>query len=311
MAGATHHTRGTTTTPISNGAVPHNADMGESSFTSKYRDAVRENGSLLCVGLDPNPKRMPKGMDLADFLCGVVHATKHLVCAYKPNSPFFEATGAAGFEALEQVIAEIRPTGIPVILDSKRADIPDTSEFFAVSAFEHFKADAIVANPYLGSDALEPFFSREQKHTFVLCRTSNQVGASEFQNLLVGPDQHSLYIEVARRAKEWNTRGNVGLVAAATDTAATKQIRETCPDQLLLMPGLGWQGARLEEAVQSGLDAKGGGVVLNVSRDVLYAGRDLDDYADSFARAAEQAAQRFRTRINEAVSNVMTVGATS
>ena len=283
------------------------------TFLEKYQSAAEKHESLLCVGLDPDPELMPRQFQeredsdrTADFLLEIVDATKDLVCAYKPNPPFFEAEGKDGFAALERVIREILPTGVPVILDSKRADIPNTSKFFAISAFDRFSADAIVVNPYLGQDALEPFFEREERHTFVLCRTTNE-GAAEFQDLQVGSSGLSLYEAVAKRAAAWNTRGNVGLVVAATDAQAAVRVRQLCPNQLFLMPGVGRQlepqHGKLEAVVAGAIDQDRSGLILNVSRDVLYGRGEAErlDRQRDLRGAARGAAERFRERINLAV----------
>jgi orotidine 5'-phosphate decarboxylase subfamily 2 len=270
------------------------------SFLEKYERASRVNKSLLCVGLDPNRDQMPEDISKSEFLIEIIAATSDLVCAYKPNSPFFEEDGAPGFEELKAVIERI-PDDIPVVLDSKRADIEATSEFFARATFEHFDADAVVVNPYMGRDSLEPFFEYEKRHSFVLCRTSN-ASREDFQNLVVGSDGRPLYEHVAQLATEWNTRNNVGLVVGATDPEGAKRVRDICGDMLLLAPGLGFQGGNVSSAVQSTVNTGGGGVLLNASRDVLYAGKDQPDYRENFGRYAREAAERLRAEINNARS---------
>lgn len=265
------------------------------TYREKYEAAADRNGSLLCVGLDPDPARLPSGVSTLDFLLGVIEATADLVCCYKPNAAFFEADGAEGWETLRAVIEAV-PDEVPVLLDAKRGDIGHTAAFYARAVFETLGADAVTASPYLGADALEPFFAYAGRHTFVLCRTSNP-GAAVLQDAPLA-DGSALYERVATLARDWNTRGNVGLVVGATYPEQAARVRALCPDQLLLLPGVGAQGADLEASVRASVDARGGGVLVNASRDVLYAAGE--DGAPSLA-ASREAARRLRNAINAAL----------
>ena len=263
------------------------------SFREKYEAAAAANDSLLCVGLDPDPSRLAPGADIDAWLREVIEATSDLVCCYKPNAAFFEARGSVGMEALLQLIDGI-PDEIPVLLDAKRGDVGHSAEFYARAVFEVLGADAVTVNPYLGGDAVEPFLNHEDRHTFVLCRTSN-LGAGELQDRALASDGgRPLYQEVAARANEWNTRGNVGLVVGATYPEEARAIRELCPDLLFLMPGVGAQAGELEAAVHAALDARGGGIIVNASRSVLYP-------AEGDAAASRAEAQRLRDALREAV----------
>ena len=263
------------------------------SFREKYEAAAAANDSLLCVGLDPDPSRLAPGADIDAWLREVIEATSDLVCCFKPNAAFFEARGSVGMEALLQLIDGI-PDEIPVLLDAKRGDVGHSAEFYARAVFEVLGADAVTVNPYLGGDAVEPFLSHEDRHTFVLCRTSN-LGAGELQDrALAGSGGRPLYLEVAARANEWNTRGNVGLVVGATYPEEARAIRELCPDLLFLMPGVGAQAGELEAAVHAALDARGGGIIVNASRSVLYP-------AAGDAAASRAEARRLRDALREAV----------
>ena len=284
--------------------VPHGRDVSvrhgntrpPDSFIEKYNWAVAANDSLLCVGLDPDRDRMPDGVSKWRFLLEIVEATKDLVCAYKPNSPFFEEEGSDGFAELERVMEGIRKSApqIPVILDSKRADIGNTSRFFAKSVFERFAADATVVNPYMGFDGLDPFVEYTDRHTFVLCRTSN-AGAQHFQDLLVGEHNRPLYLEVAARTAAWK-HSNAGLVVGATYPEEAGLIRELCPEMLFLVPGVGEQ----EGEVEAVLRATGEHIVVNASRSILYAGEEQEDYQTKFAEYARESALLLRERLNEA-----------
>lgn len=274
--------------------------MSAGGFRQMYEVAAARNRSLLCVGLDPDPAQMPPGVDAVAFLGEIIEATSDLVCCYKPNAACFEAQGAEGWAALSAVIDAV-PDGIPVLLDAKRGDVAHTAAFYAQAVFEQLGVDAITVNPYLGADALEPFFAYEDRHTFVLCRTSNP-SARDVQDLVVGDDAGNggrpLYEHIALLAKGWNRRGNVGLVVGATYPEDIARIRELCPELLFLVPGVGSQGGELEAAVRAGIDASGGGIIVNASRSVLYAGAGGEP--DRYGQAAREAAVSLRDAINVA-----------
>ena len=256
------------------------------NFFEWLEQRVRTIDSLLCVGLDPRDDEV---MYLRDQCFRLIDATSDYVCAFKPNSAFFEAFGPAGMTALKDVIAHV-PAGIPVILDAKRGDIADTAMAYAQAAFDVLGAHAITLNPYLGGEALGPFLTRPDRGAFVLCKTSNP-GADEFQaiNLMrdSGPSQSLLFYEaVAQHAQEWNSHGNVGLVVGATDPDALARVRVVAPDLWFLVPGIGAQGGDLGDSLKAGLRYDGLGLLLNVSR--------------SIARAVDPAveAKRLRDEIN-------------
>ena len=263
------------------------------TFRERYEAAAAANDSLLCVGLDPDPGRIPDGVDTLAFLEAIVEATADLVCCFKPNAAFFESRGPRGVEELRALIAAI-PDDVPVLLDAKRGDIGNSSEHYARAVFEQLGAHAVTVSPYLGRDAIEPFLAHEDRHSFVLCRTSN-AGAGDFQDLPVGEGGRPLYLQVAATASAWNERGNVGLVVGATYPGEAREVRALCPDMLLLMPGVGAQAGDLEAAVRAALDAEGGGILVNSSRGVLYAGTGGD-----YASAARAEAARLRDAINAA-----------
>ena len=260
------------------------------TFFEKLAVVARHNSSLVCVGLDPDPALMPQGMGVFEFNKAIIEATQDLVCAYKPNLAFYEALGGDGWRILQKTVEAV-PYYIPVIGDAKRGDVGNTARAYAKALFEGLGFDAVTVNPYLGGDAVEPFLAYEDRCTFLLCRTSNP-GAADFQSL-VGPDGIPLYEAVARKALEWNTRGNLGLVVGATAPAELRRIRELCPQMPLLIPGVGAQGGDLEAVVASGQDAQGGGIIINSSRQVLYASSGPD-----FASAARAAAQALKDAIN-------------
>jgi orotidine-5'-phosphate decarboxylase len=283
------------------------------TFNERLRRRWQEARTLLCVGLDGEIERMPEqfrrglapgetngnGADererrieaaLTEYHIAIVEATADLVCAYKPNSAFYEQHGPAGLRALIAIIAYIQKKypEIPVLLDAKRGDIGSTSQAYARAAFDVYGADAVTAQPYLGYDALEPFLSRADRGVFVLCRTSNP-GASELQDLSVGAnneDTEPLYLRVARRvANEWNANGNCGLVVGSTYPEELRQVREIAGDLPILAPGVGAQGGDLEATVRAGIDSSSQGLLISVSRAILYASTG-DDFASAARRQA-------------------------
>ena len=261
-------------------------------FLAKLNAAVARNNSLVCVGLDPDPALMPID-DVAAFNRAIVEATSDLVCAFKPNLAFYEALGEEGGRALRATLAAI-PDDIPVIADAKRSDIGNTAAAYARAVFDDLGCDATTVNPYCGQDAIEPFLDYEERGVFILCRSSNP-SAGDFQDLAVtdGGEARPLWQVVARRARDWNEHGNVGLVFGATYPEQLAEGRTLCPDLPILVPGVGAQDGSLRDSVKAGLDAAGAGIIVNASRSVLYASRDGD-----YALAARAAAQRLRDEIN-------------
>jgi len=270
------------------------------NFTQKLRQAGQKNNSLVCLGLDPDPELMPR-VSVLEFNKAIIEATTDLVCAYKPNLAFYEALGIEGLSALQKTIEYI-PENIPIIGDAKRSDVGHTARAYAKALFEVFGFDAVTVNPYLGYDSLEPFLSYVNKATFLLCRTSN-AGALDFQAVpCCQPEEASpkqpLFKLVAQKAKEWNKYGNLALVVGATYPEELKQIRQLCPEMILLIPGIGAQEGDLVQAVHYGVDSKGEKAIFSSSRQILYASRE-----DDFAPAARQATNELREKINLLLSH--------
>jgi orotidine-5'-phosphate decarboxylase len=268
------------------------------TFLDLLLDATRRNQSLLCIGLDPDPARIPAQLRAAPdpiyaFCAAIIEATADLVCAFKPNSAFFEALGIGGIATLRRVIAAV-PRDVPVILDAKRGDIGSTAAAYAHAAFEVLGASAVTLNPYLGGDALAPFLRYADKGCLLVCKTSNP-GSAEVQDLQLaggGP----LYLEIARRAQNtWNQQGNVGLVVGATHPDVLPAVRDLCPDLPLLVPGIGAQGGDLIAAVRGAVDVRGERAIISASRSIMYAADD-----NGFAEAARAEALRLREAINAA-----------
>ncbi len=250
--------------------------------------------SLLCVGLDPDPSLMPV-KDVAAFNAAIVDAVRDVAVAFKPNLAFYEALGKAGVAALERTVEVIRERapGAMVVADAKRGDMASSNVQYARALFETWGFDAATVHGYLGGEALEPFLSYGDRGVFVLCRTSNP-GAREFQDMTLSSGGR-LFEEVALRASEWNTNGNVGLVVGATYPDDLAAVRKLCPDMPVLLPGVGAQGGDLEACVRAGVDRAGRGLLVSVSRGVIYASSD----PSSFGEQARQAALGYRARVDE------------
>jgi orotidine-5'-phosphate decarboxylase len=262
------------------------------------REAAARNRSLLCVGLDPDPRRIPAALrgdadPIYAFCLAIVQATADLVCAFKPNIAFFEALGPAGVATLQRLVAAM-PRTVPVLVDAKRGDIGSTAAAYAEALFDRIGADAVTLSPYLGGDALEPFLERPDKGCFILCKTSNP-GSGDLQDLRLASGE-PLYMAVARLAEQrWNGRQNAGLVVGATYPQVLEQVRAACPSLPLLVPGVGAQGGELAAAVRAGVDTGNGGMLINASRSIMYANGGPD-----FATSARQEALRLRDAINAA-----------
>jgi uridine monophosphate synthetase len=238
-----------------------------SAFFTRLSERVQSVDSLLCVGLDPHANQLPEPTAGAalDFCKRIIEETHALACAFKPNSAFFEQYGAAGWDVLREVIAFV-PDDIPVILDAKRGDIASTADAYALAIFDAMGADAVTASPFLGRDSLEPFLHDPARGVFILCKTSNP-GADDLQTLSINSFE-PLYVHLARTARAWNKKGNVGLVVGATDPSALAAVRQAAPDLWLLAPGIGAQGGNLETALRTGLRPDGLGMIIPVSRGI-------------------------------------------
>ncbi|MBM3335081.1 orotidine-5'-phosphate decarboxylase, partial [Candidatus Sumerlaeota bacterium] len=255
------------------------------SYFQRLLDAIQTNRSHLCVGLDLQPELMPSGIwrdtdGFINFGRSVIEATADLVCAFKPNLAFYEAMGGAGYQTMRAVLESV-PDTIPVIADGKRGDIGHTARAYARALFDRLGFDAVTLNPYLGYDSLAPFFDHSDGGCYVVCLTSNP-GAADFQI------PNSLYLDVARRAAEWNRNSNVGLVVGATQPEKIAEVRRAVPDLPFLIPGVGAQGGDLEASVRAAANNRPDrGFIVNVSRSVLYASSD-NDYPDAARREAEK-----------------------
>jgi orotidine-5'-phosphate decarboxylase len=264
------------------------------AFIDTLLEIQHRHNSLLCVGLDTDPARIPVSLQksedpVLEFNRRIIEATSDLVCAYKLNVAFYEAMGSEGWQALHRTL-DLIPKGIVVIGDAKRGDIGNTSQMYAKSLFEDFGFTATTASPYMGEDSVAPFLTDAERGTFVLAVTSNP-GAKDFQHLRINGTP--LYEHVVKKVSRWNKNRNCGLVVGATRPAALKRIRALAPSLPILIPGIGAQGGDLTSAIRHGSSAKGDLAVINASRSILYAS-NKDDFAD----AARKEASLLRDTIN-------------
>lgn len=264
------------------------------TFRQKLEKTIKKNNSLLCIGLDPDLERIPQQLrkykdPIFNFNKRIIDATYDLVCAYKPQIAYYSGLGIRPIESLRKTVNYLASSypQIPIILDSKRADIESTARLYAKEAFDVFNADALTVNPYFGLDSLKPFLERKNKGVIVLCRTSN-AGASDFQDIKVYPNKTPLYVYVAKKVQEWDKiYKNCLLVVGATWPQQLKEIRKIAKDMFFLVPGIGAQGADLKKVLTGGLTENKSGLIINSSRGII------------FSQNPRKEALKLRQRINK------------
>lgn len=251
----------------------------------KLSAAIEKHGANLCIGLDPVVEKIPEFLfeyedAVLEFNTRIIEATHDEVCAYKLNTAFYESLGEKGWSTFGETVARI-PDDIYVIADCKRSDIGNSARHYAQTFFDYFDTDAVTINPYMGYDSLEPFLNYSHKDIFSLVITSNP-GAYDFQFHDLGGKR--LYELVLEKLCEWNKGGNIGAVVGATKGEELSRIRSAFPELPLLVPGIGTQGGSVDE-VASVVKAKGAPVIVNVSRDIIFAGYD-EGFADKVREKA-------------------------
>src|SRR6202521_2968633 len=264
------------------------------TFKSKLQASEDATGSLLCLGLDPEPDLLPLSIErspagIAQFVQTIVEAVGDSVSSYKLNLAFYERWGREASWLLDKALAAL-PKDRPVILDAKRGDVGSTAQAYAHAMFEAWGADAVTVHPYLGYDSVAPFLAHKDKEVFIVCRTSNP-GAAEFQHLR--SDGEALYRHIARAGVRWDHHGNVAFVVGATAPAELRDVRQIAGDRLLLVPGIGAQGGELTRAVTAALRPDGRGAIIPISRGILF-----PSGGGAHAHAARAAAQQYRDAIN-------------
>lgn len=233
--------------------------MPGNTFLDKLK-AKWKDGKFVCIGLD-SPD--------FEFNKSIIDTTCDLVCAYKPNSAFYEAEGIKGLEALKNTVHYVheKDSTVPVILDAKRGDIGNTNASYAKAIFDELEVDAVTVHPYLGKESLQPFLDRADRGIIILVKTSNP-GAGEFQDLEI--NGKPLYQIVAEHVKSWNTNGNCGVVVGATFPEELKIVREIIGDMPILIPGVGTQGGDVS-SLKNGLNSQGNGIIVSSSRSIIFA----------------------------------------
>ena len=301
-------------------------------FLEKLESEIEKNNSLLSIGLEPDPDKIPKHLfsledPLFEFNKAIIDATHDLVCAYKPQIATYSALGVEGLKSLLKTVSYLKKhhPDIPLILDAKRGDIARTSEKYAKEAFDVIGADAVTVNPYLGLDALEPFLQRKEKGIIILCRTSN-LSASDFQDLLIYPSSdpdlsgesrsnssrqdryqmvtrqartissyEPLYIKIAKKVVEWNEKyRNCLMVIGATWPEQLKEVRKIAPEMFFLVPGIGTQRGDLQKTLKYGLTKNGSGLIIHSSSAIIYASSEKN-----FAQKAKDEAKKVSDLINK------------
>ncbi|MCL5970476.1 MAG: orotidine-5'-phosphate decarboxylase [Patescibacteria group bacterium] len=246
------------------------------NFIQKLTKIAKKNNSLVCVGLDSDLEKIPrkfvkKKYPQFEFNKWIIEQTHDLVCAYKPNSAFYEAQGAKGIEELKMTYDYLRQyhPEIVTILDAKRGDIGNTNKGYVNFIFDHLGSDAVTMHPYLGREAIQPFLDRADKGCILLCRTSNP-GAGEFQDLKI--KGVPLYLQVAKKiSKKWNTNSNCLLVVGATYPEELKKVRKIAGNRMwFLVPGIGVQGGDVEKTIIMGQNKEGNGLIINSARAIIF-----------------------------------------
>lgn len=255
---------------------------------------VKRKRSLLCVGLDTELHLLPKRFrgehdPVRAFNHAIIKATHHVAVAYKLNLAFYEANGAAGWRDLESTVAYLRSLGdCLIIADAKRGDIGNTARKYAEAFFDQLDFDAVTLSPYMGTDSITPFLGRRGKWAIVLAVTSNE-GALDFQFLPVDDGEQVLFARVMQRMAELGGPEELMFVVGATRPELLRQARALAPAHFFLVPGVGAQGGDLAAVLRDGLTADGG-LLINSSRGILYAGQEEE--AIPKARETAEALQR-------------------
>ncbi len=266
---------------------------------NELTDNIFRKGSFLCVGLDPDVRKLPGcivGNDarrVAEFCKNIADATAPFAVAFKPNTAFFESLGAPGWEALAEVVAHIRGNhpDILIIADAKRGDIGNTAALYARTFFETLDVDAVTLNPYMGEDSVRPFLEYKDKWSIILALTSNP-SATDFETVADAKGV-ALYERVLRRSRHWGTPVDTMYVVGATRAESLDAVRAIVPRHFLLVPGVGAQGGSLEEVAAHGMIDECG-LLVNSSRGIIYASSG-EDYAEASAEAAKTLAAKMAT----------------
>ena len=265
-----------------------------------YGNILRKR-SFLCVGLDSDPSLFPAHLNsyenpIFEFNKAIIDATSQFAVAYKPNLAFYEAEGAKGWEQLEKTVEYIRKkdSSAFIIADAKRGDIGNTAGRYANAFFERMDFDAVTLAPYMGRDSVDPFLKFDNKWAVILALTSNP-SATDFETMNIVSDDINtantpLYRKVIETAMEWGTNDNIMFVAGATRPEKLGEIRQYCPNHFLLVPGVGTQGGTIADVAKYGMNSQCG-LLVNISRNIIFAGKGKDFDAVAAEKAKEAACE--------------------
>ena len=263
---------------------------------------IRRKGSFLCVGLDPDIKKIHQHLlneenPLFAFNKAIIDATAPYCVAYKPNLAFYESLGVEGWIALEKTIKHIKENHPDqfIIADAKRGDIGNTSQLYARSFFEHLDVDAITVAPYMGEDSVTPFLGYDGKWVILLALTSNK-GSHDFQ-LIEDTEGKRLFEHVLTTSARWANEEEMMYVVGATQGKMFEDIRRVSPKSFLLVPGVGAQGGSLEEVAKYGM-INDCGLLVNSSRGIIYASQG-EDFAQAAADESKKLADAMATLLKE------------
>jgi orotidine-5'-phosphate decarboxylase len=247
---------------------------------------IKRKRSFLCIGLDSDPSLFPDSVaslknPIFEFNKAIIDATHQYAVAYKPNLAFYEAEGSPGWEQMEMTVEYIRSVdpSLMIIADAKRGDIGNTADRYAKAFFERMDCDAVTLAPYMGKDSVEPFLKYNGRWSIVLALTSNP-SASDFEM--------EMYKRVIEKGIEWGSPDQLMFVVGATRPEKLAEIRELAPDHFFLVPGVGAQGGTIAQVAAAGMNSKCG-LLVNISRNIIFAGKG-DDFASVAAKKAAEAA---------------------
>lgn len=266
----------------------------------QIQKAIQAKKSFLCVGLDSDVNKLPASLPknatgMLAFNKAIIEATLPFAIAYKINTAFYEALGAEGWQVMEKTL-EFLPKDVFKIADAKRGDIGNTSKLYAKAFFETLTFDALTIAPYMGEDSVKPFLEYENKWVILLALTSN-IGNQDFEMLKLSNGRY-LYEEVLLKSQEWANHEKMMYVVGATQSEKFQEIRKLAPRHFLLVPGVGTQGGNLERVIEYGKN-EAGGLLINISRDILFASQ-----ANDFAEKAYQKAEFWQKQMREKLTSV-------
>ena len=264
-------------------------------FLNRLKTSVRENRSLLCVGLDPNLDLLPASLkasglpaieQVREFCLKVIDSTRSACAAYKPNIAFFEALGPSGIHLFEEILKEI-PDDKVIIADAKRGDIDSTSKHYKKAFFDYYDVDALTLNPLMGFDTLAPFLEDEQRAVYTLVLTSNPGSADLLTRPFEGFDSLSEYLATKLADINRSSSTHIGMVIGATHNRQAKPVLNAYPDACLLIPGVGTQGGSME-SLRSLLSGHRGIPLISSSRSIIYAGSEDEEWEAAVEESAER-----------------------